>query len=148
MQTRKPSDLDRIVAQIDEARQAEHWRNPDRPNGQFVKRRRRQDPKIRRAKGRVRTAVWRNGLDRLGRPEARDIGMAMVAALVTSENLLDMTQAELRFVTAALANLENRGFARDQILQVLRRLRTRLVDPEDREGESTGEPIGRSGMMF
>jgi flagellar basal body rod protein FlgG len=74
--------------------------------------------------------------------------MAMVAALVTSENLMDMTQAEVRFVTAALANLENRGFARDQTLQVLRRLRTRLVDPEDREGESTGEPIGRSGMMF
>jgi hypothetical protein len=57
-------------------------------------------------------------------------------------------QAEVRFVTAALANLENRGFARDQTLQVLRRLRARLVDPEDREGESTestGEPTAGRG---
>jgi predicted TIM-barrel fold metal-dependent hydrolase len=66
MQTRKPSEVDRIVGQIDETRREEHWRNPDRPNGQFVKKPRRQDPTITRAKTSVRTAVWRNGLDRLG----------------------------------------------------------------------------------
>jgi hypothetical protein len=149
MQTRKPgNDVDQVVARIDETRVAEHWRNPDRPDATFVKQRRRQDPKIRRAKGRARTAVWRNGLDRLRRPESRDIGMSLVVALVTSEHLLDMTQTEVRFVTAALADLKHRGFARDQTLKVLRRLRTRLVDPEDREGESPGEPIGRSGLMF
>jgi hypothetical protein len=60
MQTRKPSDVDRIVAKIDETRIAEHWRNPDRPDAKFVKRRRRQDPKITRAKTRARTAVYRN----------------------------------------------------------------------------------------
>jgi hypothetical protein len=63
MQTRKPSDVDRIVAKIDETRIAEHWRNPDRPDAKFVKRRRRQDPKITRAKTRARTAVYRNRLD-------------------------------------------------------------------------------------
>jgi hypothetical protein len=33
MHTRTPDDADRIVSQIDETRRAEHWRNPDRPNG-------------------------------------------------------------------------------------------------------------------
>jgi hypothetical protein len=100
MQTRKPSEVDRIVGQIDETRREEHWRNPDRPNGQFVKKRRRQDPTITKAKTRVRTAVWRNGLDRLGRPEVNVIGMALVTSLATSPNLLDMTELEVRFIAA------------------------------------------------
>ena len=154
MKPPKSDDVGRIVAQIDETRVAEHWRNPDRPDGQFVKKRRRhrQDPKITRAKTRVRTAVWRNGLDRLGRPEVNVIGMALVTSLATSPNLLDMTELEVRFIAAALADLEGRGFDRVQILRVLRRIRNRMVDPEDRAGEATesGEPIepsARSGAL-
>lgn len=43
------SDVDRIVARIDETRVAEHFRNPDRADSRFVKARRRQDPAIGRA---------------------------------------------------------------------------------------------------
>ena len=116
----RPSDVDGIVDQINETRESEFWRDPDRPSTKFVPARRKQDPKIVKAKGRSRTAAWRNACDRLGRPEARDIGMAMVTALVMSEHLLDMTEQEVRFVSAALADLEARGFDRAQTLGVLR----------------------------
>jgi hypothetical protein len=85
----------------------------------------------------MRTAAWRNDNDRRGRPEARDIGMSLVTALVTSQDLMSMTGPEVRFVTAALADLEARGFDRAQVLRVLRRLRNRLLDPGDRQGEES-----------
>jgi hypothetical protein len=140
----RPADIDRIVDQIDKTRKTEFWRDPDRPSREFVPVRQRQDPKIVKAKARARTAAWRNHLDRLRRPEARDIGMSLVAALVTSPHLLDLTEPEVGFVTAALADLEARGFDRAQVLKVLRRLRNRLVDPGDRAGEeseSSSQPI-------
>lgn len=140
----RQSDVDRTVAQIDKRREAEFWRDPDRPSRCFVPARQRQDPEIRKAKARARTAAWRNELDRLGRPECRDIGMALVTALASSPDLMTMTGPEVRFVSAALADLESRGFDRKQVLRVLRRLRNRLVDPGDRQGEeseSTGAVI-------
>ena len=57
-------------------------------------------------KGRARTAAWRNDLDRRRCPEASVIGMSLVAALVTSNDLRNATAPELRFVTAALSDLE------------------------------------------
>jgi hypothetical protein len=140
----RPSDVDNTVNEIDKMREAAFFRDPDRPSTTFVPVRQRQDPRIRRAKARARTAAWRNNCDRAGRPEARDVGMALVTALVTSPDLLSMTEPEVRFVTAALADLEARGFDRAQTLKVLRRLRNRLVDPDDRAGEeseSTGPSI-------
>lgn len=119
-------------------------RLPDRPSTEFVPVRQRQDPEIRKAKAQARTAAWRLQSDRLGRPEARDVGMALLTALVTSPDLLAMTGRELRFVGAALADLEARGFDREQTKAVMRRLRNRLVDPGDRPGEdseSTGPAI-------
>jgi hypothetical protein len=142
----KPSDVDKIVEQIDKRKESEFWRDPDRPSTVFVPTRQRQDPRIRQAKARARTAAWRNACDRLGRPEARDIGMALVASLVTSPNLLDMTEPEVRFVTAALADLDARGFDRAQTLKVLRRLRNRSVHPDDRQGEDT-ESTGPSAIV-
>jgi DNA-binding MarR family transcriptional regulator len=140
----RPSDIDMIVDKINKRKESEFFRDPDKPSTRFVQVRQRQDPKIRQAKARARTAAWRNGLDRLHRPEARDIGMALVTALVTSRDLMNMTEPEVRFVSAALADLESRGFDRKQTLRVLRRLRNRLLDPGDRQGEeseSTGQPI-------
>lgn len=63
--------------------------------------------------------------------------MSLVTALVTSDYLLAMTDVEVRFVTAALADLEARGFDRAQVLNVLRQLRNRLVDPGDRQSEES-----------
>jgi hypothetical protein len=136
----KPSNVDGIVDQINETREAEFWRDPDRPSTKFVPARRKQDPKIVKAKGRTRTAAWRNACDRLGRPEAREIGMAMVTALVRSEHLLDMTEQEVTFVSAALADLESRGFDRAQTLGVLRRLRSRVRDPDGRKAAASETP--------
>jgi hypothetical protein len=137
-------DVDVIVDQIDRRRESEFWRDPDRPSREFVPVRKRQDLRIVRAKTRARTAAWRNNLDRMRRPEIRDAGMALVTALVTSQNLLDMTKPEIRFVTVALADLESRGFDRAQTLKVLRRLRNRLVEPGDRQGEESETAGSRS----
>ena len=152
MNTRKQhgNDVDRIVAQIDETRVAEHWRNPDRADARFVKQRRPQDPKIRKAKGRARTAMYRNRLDQRGAPTTHQIGMAMVMSLVTADSK-SMTRSDWNLVGRALANLQSRGFDISEAKASLRKLRNRVVDPADREGEqteSTGEPIGRSGPMF
>jgi hypothetical protein len=76
----KADEVARVVSQIDETRQAEHFRNPDRPDARFVKPRRRQDPAIGRAKARVRTAHYRNGLDQRCAPSTYTIAMALVKA--------------------------------------------------------------------
>jgi hypothetical protein len=135
MQTRKPgNDVDQIVARIDETRVAEHWRNPDRPNGKFVKSRRRQDPKIRRAKTRVRTALYRNRLDQRGAPSTYQIAMSLVCALVTTR-LDDLTEADRGIVRRALVDLQGRGFSVVEARNMLLKLRARMVDPADGGGE-------------
>lgn len=126
------------VDRIDGFRRETLWRDPDRPSREFVPVRQRQDPETVRAKARARTAAWRNQLDRKRAPEARDIGMSLVVALVTSANLNHaMTDAELEFVSVALADLVARGFDPEETKRVLRRLRNRLVDPGDRQGEES-----------
>jgi hypothetical protein len=147
MQTRKPSDVDWIVAQIDETRVAEHWRNPDRPDARFVKNVRRQDPKIRRAQTRLRTAHYRNRLDQAKRPSTYQIGMAMVAALATAE-LKSMSRSDWNLVGRALADLQSRGFDLLEVKSSLRQLRNRMVDPADREDEQTESTGDNSSLMF
>jgi hypothetical protein len=148
MQTRKPSDVDRIVAKINETRQSEHWRNPDRPNSRFVKQVRRQDPKITRAKTRARTALYRNRLDQRGAPSTHQIAMALVVALVTAR-LDELTEVDRGIVGRALVDLQGRGFSVVEAKNMLRKLRNRMVDPADLEGEST-ESTGdsNSSLMF
>lgn len=137
----RSSDIDDQVSQIDGIRESVLFRNPDRPSTRFIPVRKpaKQDPRIRRAKARARTAAWRNDLDRLKRPEARDIGMALLTAWVTFPDLLDVSKLEVRFVTAALDDLAARGFDRAQTLKVLRRLRNRMLNPDDRQGEESRE---------
>ena len=131
MDTRKPDDVDRIVSQIDETRMAEHFRNPDRPDSRFVKPRRRQDPAIRRAKGRLRTAAYRNRLDQRAAPSTTQIAMSLVVALVTSR-LDALTEVDRGIVGRMLTDLQNRGFSVSESHAMLRRLRDRIVDPADR----------------
>jgi hypothetical protein len=134
MNTTKSEEVDRIVAQIDETRQAEHWRNPDRPNGKLAKSRRRQDPKIRKAKTRARTALYRNRLDQRGAPSTAQIAMAIVVALVTAD-LDELTAADRGIVGRALQDLQGRGFSVVEARNMLCKLRDRMVDPADGEGE-------------
>jgi hypothetical protein len=142
MQKLKADEVDRIVAQIDETRIAEHWRNPDRPNARFVKTVRRQDPEIRKAKGRTRMAMYRNRLDQRRAPSTQQIAMSLVVALVTA-NLEELTEVDRGIVGRALVDLQGRGFSIVEAREMLRKLRNRMVDPADREDdqtESTGGP--------
>jgi hypothetical protein len=141
----RSKEVDTLVDQIDKTRESVFFRDPDRPSTTFMPARKKEDPRIRRAKTRARTAAWRNDLDRQRRPESADIGKALLLALVMSKNLLDMTQPEVQFVTAALDDLAVRGFDRAQTLKVLRRLRNRLMDPADLQGE---EPESSSSTVM
>jgi hypothetical protein len=94
-------DVIRIVQQLDETRRAEHWRNPDRPDARFVRSPGRQDPKISRAKTRIRTAHYRNRLDQRGAPSTYQIGMSLVCALVTAR-LDELTEVDRGIVGRAL----------------------------------------------
>jgi hypothetical protein len=133
------------VNRIDRIRESEFWRDPDRPSVKFVPARQRQSPEVRRAKCRLRTAAWRNRLDRLRRPEIRDIGMSMVVALVTSPHLDHaMTDTELRFVDVALDDLQARGFDLEQVKIVLRRIRRRLSDSGDRSVKQSDTPVSKT----
>jgi len=138
-----PSDVEKTVARLNEALHTEHWRNPDRPDARLVKNRGGRPPEIVKAQGRIRTAAWRNNLDRRCAPTNAQIGQALVLALVTS-SFDDLTQADRGIVGRALVDLNARGFSVREAQGMLRRLRNRLVDPVDREGEAgdkTAEPL-------
>lgn len=122
----KTDEIDRIVARIDETRIAEHFRNPDRPDTRFVKSRRRQDPAVRRAKGRLRTAVYRNRLDQRGAPSSYDVAMALLIALATVPSLSSMSVEDQGLVELALTDLHERGFDLSEVDKVLRRIRVRM----------------------
>jgi hypothetical protein len=147
MQKLKADEVDRIVAQIDLTRVAEHWRNPDRPNARFVKQVRRQDPQITRAKTRARTALYRNRLDQRGAPSTHQIAMAMVVALVTAR-LDELTEVDRGIVGRALQDLQGRGFNIIEAKDMLRKLRNRMVDPVDLEGETESTGDSNSSLMF
>jgi hypothetical protein len=130
-----PNVIDQYVAKLNEARVAEHFRNPDRPDGQFIKDRGRRSVEVVRAQGRIRTASYRNSLDRRGAPTSSQIGMALVMALVTSSEK-DLIEADRGLLGKALVDLHARGFDLKEARSMLRRPRNRLVDPADREGEA------------
>ena len=136
------SDVDRTVARLNEALNAEHWRNPDRPDARFVKNRGRRPVEVIKAQGRIRTAAYRNNLDRRCAPTTQQIGMALVMALVTS-SLDEITVADRGLLGKALVDLNARVFDLKEARAMLLRLRNRLVDPADREGEP-GDGVGEA----
>jgi hypothetical protein len=127
MKNSKTIEADRIVAAIDETRRAAHFRSPDRPNAKVIGHGCRQDPEVRRAKGRLRTAVYRNRLDQRRAPSTAEIGTSLVTALVTS-NMSSITHGDKDLIGRALADLQFRGFDIMEVLVTMRRLRRRLVD--------------------
>jgi hypothetical protein len=138
-----PEDVDRI-AECDEARQAYFERLPDRPDGKFVKPHGRVAPEVRRAQGRLRTARWRSKLDRKRAPTVSQVGMALATALATLQWSTPFSKIDCELLERALADLKERGFDIDEVRKTLRRLRIKLVEPEDRQGEeseSTGPAI-------
>lgn len=138
----KSEDVDRIVSQIDETHMAEHFRSLDRPDTRFVKPRRRQDPAIRRAKGRLRTAEYRNRLDQRAAPSTTQIAMSLVVALVTSR-LDELIETDRGLVARMLVDLQRRGFSVAESKNMLRCLRNRILDPDRCGGsaESTSHSV-------
>jgi hypothetical protein len=136
----RPEEIDRVVGELDRTRRAEHFRNPDRPDGRTFKPHGRVPPEVVRAQTRIRTAHWRTRLDRDRRPTAQQIGMSLVAALVTTPYLDDLTKADRNLVGRMLLDLQARGFSIAEAKRTLRRIRNRELDPADREGEATEAP--------
>lgn len=131
----RPAEIQRVVAAIDETRRTEHWRNPDdRPDSNVFKLRERVPPEVTRAKNRLRTAHWRVRMDRRKAPDSREIGMALVHALITSR-LTEMTWTDRDLLARALMDLQARGYSVVEAQRTLRRMRNRYVDPADRAGE-------------
>jgi hypothetical protein len=60
----------------------------------------------------------------------------LCVALVTS-NLNELTDCERSLIGRMLDDLRLRGFDLKESLQTLRRLRNRMMDPMDRQGEPT-----------
>lgn len=134
----------RRIAELDDVRATHFFRAPDRPDSRFVKSSRRVPIEVRRAQARMRTARWRSELDRRKAPTTRDVGMAMVIALSTMEHVGRLTEEDVNIVRRAFAYLEANGFAVEEAKALIRRMRLRLVDPADREGEESetrGPPI-------
>ncbi len=138
--TLRQDDVDKI-AEADDVRKSYFHRDPDRPDGRFVKQRARVSPEVRRAQGRLRTDRWRSDMDRRKAPTAEQIGMAMVVAMATSSNLRGLTRAELDLFERAFHDLKARGFDIKEAVRTMRRLRNRLVDPADRDGEPTESSV-------
>jgi hypothetical protein len=140
--------LEERVAELDEARRSYFYRDPDRPDVRFVKSHARVPPEVQKAQVRLRTSRWRSEMDRKRAPTASEVGMALAVALATTRNLRSFTVDDQRLVQRALHDLKDRGFSIDEALKTLRRLRIKMVDPSERQGEaneSCAAPIGLPG---
>jgi hypothetical protein len=137
-----------IAASIDETRRTAQWRDHDgRPDAHAFKSRGRTAPEVVRAQTRLRTADWRNRMDRKKSPDSREIGMSLVYALITSK-LSEMTYSDHDLVARMLTDLQARGYDVVEAKKTLRRMRNRYVDPVDRQdepSESTGAQLRLSG---
>jgi hypothetical protein len=135
------AETDRIVRAIDQTRQAEHFRNPDRPNGRTLSKRSRQAIEITRAKTRLRTAHYRNRLDERRAPTTAQLGAALVHAFATAP--LDLKPEDWNLIMLAMADLDSRGFAVEETKTLLRSVRARYAK---RDGHVvSGSGAGPSG---
>jgi hypothetical protein len=82
-------------------------------------------------------------MDSRAAPDVREIGMALVYSLITSR-LSELTWTDKDILARALQDLQARGYDLHEAKATLRRLRNRMVDPGDRQGEpddGCGKPI-------
>jgi hypothetical protein len=136
------------VAQIEETKKTRFYRDPDRPDSRYVRSRVRVAPEVKKAKASLRTARYRSEMDRMKRPTTHDVGMSLAVALATTNWRSMLTPLDYDLLQRALLDLQARGFSIDGAKKTMRRLRIRLVDPADREGEpdeSCGMPIRIAG---
>lgn len=145
-----PEDVD-LISEMDAAKGAYFQRDADRADNRFVKPRRRQPIEVRRAQQRLRTARWRREKDRRRAPTVAEVGMSLAVALATTSWSDRLTSADYDLIRRALDALQARGFSIEEAKRTLRRLRIRLVDPGDRQGEESegcGPPIWDDGRRL
>jgi hypothetical protein len=126
------------IAELDDMRKTQFFRAPDRPASLFVKLRRRTPAEVKKAQGRMRTARWRSDMDARKAPTVAQIGMALAAALATTQNIGQLTVEDMLLVQRALHRLKANGFDVAEARKTMCRLRKKLVDPVDRESEQAG----------
>lgn len=136
MNDQSTSDVRMTVDRMDADRKATIFRDPDRADACFLRRRDPQPLKVAKAMARVRTDRWRTGMDRRHAPTASQIGMSLVTALATAR-FGDLTDVDRGLVGAMLTDLQARGFDVKEALATLRRLRTRLIDRAERASGAT-----------
>jgi hypothetical protein len=112
---------------IDRVRLTSFQRSGSRPVGKLRRPPSETKKALTRASGRLRTAAYRINLDRNKKPESSVVGMALLAAVVTQTSLKSFDAASVSIVTAAFADLEQRGYARSEIEAVFRRIRKMLA---------------------
>jgi hypothetical protein len=71
-------------------------------------------------------AVYRCMLDTKRKPESNVVGMALLAAVATQNAETGFDPASVGIVSAAFADLIQRGYARNEIEAVFRRIRKKL----------------------
>jgi hypothetical protein len=113
------------ISKIDLLQRQYHPRSESRPRSRTIGHAGRLDPAVTKAKDRFRTAGWRSENDRLGRPEASVIAMALLRALCTAESVDQFDRKSVVILTKALQDLEARGFSLAETKAVMRRLRNR-----------------------
>lgn len=117
--------LTETSADIDRTRRSSFERSGSRPTSRTVPATPKASEDVRRARGRLRTASYRCSLDQRKAPESDVVGLALLAAVVTS-GAADIDAGSVRVVQAAFDDLISRGYSRNEVEAVFRRFRTKL----------------------
>jgi hypothetical protein len=127
LRQRTEDEVNRIVRQIDGTRRdLFSMDDVEAPDGRAFPKRQRQDPRIVRAKTRLRTAAWRkrNAEDR--RATADQVARAVLKALVTSSEV-DLAPSDRSLVGRVLVDLSARGFDLKHAVASLKRMRVDML---------------------
>ena len=118
-----------VVRRIDTTREAECFRNPDRPQARVVRRSTSRQPvEVVRAQTRLRTASYRVRMDADREATTAQIGIAMVVALSTADHV---SAADSELLKRAIADLHARGFDICKVRDTMRRIRCAHRQPLD-----------------
>jgi hypothetical protein len=115
------------IQTIDNVRLTGFQRAGTRPSGKLRRPPSESTKALQRASGRLRQAAYRINLDRNKKPESNVVAMALLSAVVTQTSAKAFDAASVSIVTAAFADLQERGYERSEIEAVFRRFRKLLV---------------------
>jgi hypothetical protein len=123
--------INRSPEHLDSVRRTTFERSGTRPDGKLRRSPSETTKAHTRASGRLRQAAYRCSLDTKRKPESSVVAMALLAAVVTQTSLKAFDAASVSIVTAAFADLEQRGYSRREIEAVFKRFRKLLVARPD-----------------